>query len=277
MEKIKNAIDESRRNNVSRKNKNVTNNAVKKDKAHEFGERVIDYEYTKVVKLNPAHLERNRIVSFNKNNNLSISFDILRTQIIDKMLENGWRTLAVTSPVPGCGKSVLSINLAMSIAHQTDLTALLVDFDFRRPTIGKYLGIPSKPSLNDVLGGDASLSDVLINPELPRFVVLPTESPIKHSSETLASKKVRNLVSELRERYEERIVIFDLPPLLSSDDAMIMLQQVDCVLMVVGNGMVSKSELERTINYISPEKLIGTVLNKVDSSVNKESHYNYSY
>ena len=191
------------------------------------------------------------------------------------MLKNGWRTMAITSPIPDCGKTIVSINLAMSIAHHTDRTAMLVDFDLRRPTVFKYLGLSSGPTLNDVLSGDASIAESLVNPGLDRFVILPTAMPVKYPSEVLSSRKVTNLISEFRDRYAERIVIFDLPPLLGTDDAMIMLAQVDCVLVVVGNGMVSKTDLAESMRYVDQDKLLGTVLNKVKNPQSKSDYYEY--
>ena len=163
----------------------------------------------------------------------------------------------------------------MSIAHHTDRTAMLVDFDLRRPSVSKYLGLSSGPTLNDVLSGDATVAESLVNPELERFVILPTASPVKHSSEVLSSRKVSNLITEFRERYAERIVIFDLPPLLGTDDAMIMLSQVDCVLVVVGNGMVSKTDLEESMRYVDQDKLLGTILNKAKIPQTQKNHYEY--
>lgn len=235
----------------------------------------IEYKQTRVVSLNHELLAKNRIVAFNKNNHLSLGFDILRTQIIKKMMKNGWRTMAVTSPIPACGKTMVSINLAMSIAHHTDKTAMLIDFDLRRPSVAKYLGLDSGATLNDVLSGDASIEESLVNPGLDRFVILPTAIPVKHPSEVLSSQKIDNLITEFRERYAERIVIFDLPPLLGTDDAMIMLAQVDCVLVVVGNGMVSKTDLTESMRYVDQDKLLGTVLNKAKISHSQQDYYEY--
>jgi capsular exopolysaccharide synthesis family protein len=224
----------------------------------------ITYEYTRVVKLNLEHLEKNRVVAFDKSDPKSMSFDLLRTHVLQKMEENGWRTLAITSPASEAGKSVVAINLAMSISQQTNKTALLVDFDLRRPKVGAYLGIHLEKSLNDLLDGTAELPDVLINPGMPRLVVLPTNSPIKNSSETLSSRKVAELIKDLRERYKSRVVIFDLPPALVSDDVMVLMQQIDCVLMVVADGMCTKREIEDTLNLLPSAKLLGTILNKAD-------------
>ena len=235
----------------------------------------IKYEQTRIVTLNHEHLAKNRIVAFNKNNNLSLGFDILRTQVIKKMEKNGWNTIAITSPIPACGKTMVSINLAMSIAHHTNRTSMLVDFDLRRPSVAKYLGLTTSPSLNDVLAGEASVAESLVNPGLERFVVLPTAIPVKHPSEVLSSSKVTNLITEFRDRYAERIVIFDLPPLLGTDDAMIMLSQVDCVLIVVGDGMVSNTDLTESLRYVDSEKLLGTILNKSTRMQFNRGYYDY--
>jgi len=281
MEKIIRAVKESKRQRAESLPEQVIPRDVLEqpelNKPEHFENDVgasVEYGQTRVVSLNHDHLAKYRIVSFNKNNHLSLGFDILRTKVINKMLKNGWRTIAITSPIPACGKTMVSINLAMSIAHHTNRTAMLVDFDLRRPTVSKYLGLSSSPSLNDVLSGDASIAEALVNPGLDRFVILPTAMPIKNSSEVLSSRKVANLITEFRDRYAERIVIFDLPPLLGTDDAMIMLSQVDCVLVVVGNGMVSKTDLTESMRYVDSDKLLGTVLNKAKSTQSQD-YYDY--
>jgi len=279
MDKIKRAIEESKRHRSITRQDQISNELVS-DNTVSIGAEMVDeidinveYEQTRVISVNPEYLAKNRIVTFNKNNKLSLGFDFLRTQVIDKMTKNGWRTMAITSPTPTCGKTMVAINLAMSIAHHTSRTAILVDFDLRRPKIAQYLGLPSKPSLNDILVNKATISESLINPGLERLVILPTANPVKNSSEVLSSRKVTKLINGLRDRYSERIVMFDLPPILSSDDAMIMLRQVDCVLVVVGNGMVSKTDLIESMRYVDQTKLLGTVLNK-SNSIQRQSGYN---
>lgn len=286
MERIKRAIEASKLE-ASKRSKNkyrlsddlpkkiILNEEMSEPTLSENEDTNVEYEQTRVVSLNQDLLVKNRIVAFNKNNHLSLGFDILRTQVIKKMLKNGWRTIAITSPTPDCGKTIVAINLAMSIAHHTNKTAMLADFDLRRPSVSKYLGLKSEPSLNDVLSGEASLAESLVNPGLDRLVILPTAMPVKNSSEVLSSKKVGSLVTEFRDRYAERIVIFDLPPLLSTDDAMIMISQVDCVLVVVGNGMVSESDLKESMRYVDESKLLGTVLNKSESEQSKRGYYYY--
>ena len=226
----------------------------------------IRYRQTRVVDLQLNHLERNRIVAHNKADPACRVFDLLRTQVLQKMESEGWRTLAVTSPGPEAGKSVVAINLAMSIAHQTSKTAMLVDFDLRKPVVARYLGLTPDTSLNEVLDGGAGLPEAMVNPGMPRLVVLPTAEPVKNPSETLSSRKVASLIAEMRERYDSRIVIFDLPPLLGTDDALAVLPYIDCMMLVVGEGMSSDSEILQSLRYLPSEKLVGLVLNKAEET-----------
>ena len=222
----------------------------------------LEYSQTRVVELQAQQLKNNHIFAINRNDPTSVNFDLLRTQILQKMEENNWRTIAITSPTPAVGKTVIAINLAISIVQQTNKTAMLVDFDLRQPRIGSYLGIPMEKSLNDLLDGDAEISEMLVNPGIPRLVILPTKNSVRNPSETLSSLKISNLVNEIRDRYESRVIIFDLPSLLHSDDAIAICPKIDCILMVVANGMSTKREIEDSLRHLSKANLIGTVFNK---------------
>jgi protein-tyrosine kinase len=264
MERIKQALEKARQLQPKVGGQQSFQESKSFAKANPAKSDEINCDHTRLSELNTSILEKNRIVSFNKGDPTSLLFDILRTKVLQMMEDNGWRTLAITSPIPACGKTMVAINLAMSIAQHTNKSALLVDFDLRRPSIGKYLGISTDKSLNDLVDGTISLPEALVNPGIPRLVVLPSSRPFKNPAETLSSTQMKNLILELRDRYQDRIVIFDLPPILSADDVISVLPKIDCVLMVVGNGMVSKQELEDSVRNLRGAHLLGTVLNKAD-------------
>ena len=269
MEKIKDALIKAKNEN-SKKTLNQKNTVepakspsyIFPSTQNDFSE--IEYTNTEVIKLDGAHLEKNRILSHLKKDIHSGVFDSLRTQVLQKMEENNWRTIAVVSPTPESGKTLVSINLSISIASQPNRTAILVDFDLRRPKIATYLGIHTEKSVTDYLTGEAELKEVMFNPGIAGLVVMPTMRAISKSAEMLGSRKVKNLVEELRLRYDTRIVIFDLPPILNTDDAMVILPYVDCILLVVANGMSTQSEIEETLHHLPKEKLLGVVLNKAE-------------
>ncbi len=225
----------------------------------------IVYTQTKVVQISEQILEENRIVAHTKSDMRSAHYDMLRTRVLQEMERNGWKTIAITSPTPACGKTVTAINLAFSISHKTGSTALLADFDLRRPCVAKYLGLPAGPSLVDYLEDDQKLEAVLINPGAPRLVVLPNIKSVANAAEVLASEKIASLVSELRDRYQERTVIFDLPPILTIDDATALLPIVDCVLLVTASGKTTASEIKESRRLLEDHNLLGIVLNMSDA------------
>lgn len=266
MERIKDALDKAR---VSRQAKRVEDpiaparlarTAVKPSNLSK-----VSYDKTRVVELDPDVLDENRIVSYTKTDPRSANFDILRTQVLQKMRAKDAKTLAITSPSPECGKSVIAINLAFSIAQNSTDSVLLVDFDLRRPSIAKYLGIDVEPSLFDYLSGSVPLDEVLINPGIPRVVVLPNKRPIINASETLASRQVADLIAEVRDRYKDRVVIFDLPPLLTVDDAMVMIPNVDATLLVVAAGISKTAEIKECSRFLKDSNMLGVVMNRSDA------------
>jgi protein-tyrosine kinase len=277
MEKIKDALAKAKQENTYSKptvKVNLASDDVNKlnnvlDGHNEFTE--IEYQNTQVVKLDSSHLEKNRILSHLKKDIHSGVFDSLRTQVLQKMEDNNWRTIAVVSPTPESGKTLVSINLSISISNQPNRTAILVDFDLRRPKVATYLGIHTEKSVTDYLAGEAQLQEVMFNPGIPGLVVMPTMRAISKSAEMLASRKVKGLVEDLRTKYESRIVIFDLPPVLNTDDALVILPHIDCILLVVANGMSTQAEIEETLHHLPREKLLGVVLNKAE--VESKAYY----
>lgn len=213
------------------------------------------------ITLNPEILEKNKIVAHNKLDERCIAYDQLRTHVLQTMSENGWRTLAVTSPTEGCGKTVTAINLAFAVARSADQTVMLVDFDLRRPNIAKYLGIKPRAGLSDLFQGRADIEDVMVQPTPTRLSILPNFEPISHTSEVLGSESTKKLIDKMRGRYSNRILIFDLPPLLTFDDVVAFLPTVDCTLLVTISGETLTSDIEASRQILGRHPLVGGVLN----------------
>jgi protein-tyrosine kinase len=228
-----------------------------------------DIEYTQSRRIHVAQniLSENRIIAGNRSDPRATSFRMLRTQVLHAMRENGWLSLAITGPVAGVGKSMVATNLAISISHEVNQTVVLVDLDLRRPTIHKNFGFDPDFGLLDYLTGDVELSEVFVSPSFKRLVLLPGRGTTKESSELLSSPKMLKLVKELKSRYDSRIIIFDLPPLLNIDDALVFLPNVDSTLLVIENGKNTKSDVQNSLRLLEGTNLIGTVLNKSDEEV----------
>jgi protein-tyrosine kinase len=223
--------------------------------------------------LDPVHLERHRIVTLQQANPLRRAFDLLRTQVLQKMQEHGWRTIAVTSPSSQSGKTVVAVNLALSIAHHPSRSALLVDFDLRRPQVATCLGLPAGQSLNEVLAGQADVHSTIVHAGIPKFFVLPTQRKVPGASEALASERVANLLAALRGQYADRVVVLDLPPVTAVDDVIAVLPRVDCVLLVVGNGSSTRREIEEAQRHLARFNLLGVVVNKAAEDSHHHGYY----
>src|SRR5690606_11992968 len=159
-------------------------------------------------------------------------YKIMRTRILQNLKRNGWNSFGVVSTKQGEGKTLTAINLAISISQETQYTVLLVDFDLRDPSIHNYFNCNVRYGVGDYLYDDKPIEDILFTPGIDGRVVLPCTRPIVNSSEALSSPKVSDLVEELKSRYSNRIVIFDLPALLSSDDVLAFSPYIESVLMV---------------------------------------------
>jgi len=223
----------------------------------------IVYSRTRSFSPLPEHLDSNRIINPAAKEPAAAAYRMLRTQVVQRMDANGWRSLAIFSPGPEDGKTTTAINLAISMASDRLHTVLLVDFDLKSPTLASRLGLAPEFGVDDALTDRAPLEDCLYHPEgFDRFVLLPARAGIGNSSEILAGPRGRELVAELRTRYPERIVIFDLPPVLNADDALSFAPLIECGLVVAAEGRTRRNDLVRTIELLNKIPLVGTVLNR---------------
>lgn len=190
------------------------------------------------------------------------AFKMLRTQVLQRLRARGWNTLALISAVPDEGKTFTAINLAIAIAGDTNHTALLVDFDLRNPSVHQRFGIQPDIGVEQCLRGEASVSEALLKPEgYRKLLLLPARQPVSNSSELLASERSRQVIRELKERYTNRVVLFDLPPVLGADDALAFAPQVDAALVVVGEERTRREDLLRCFEILRDIPIVGTVLN----------------
>jgi capsular exopolysaccharide synthesis family protein len=231
----------------------------------------VSYSRTRKVDSAHAHWENNRLVGGKSGNNVADIFRILRTKVLLPMREHGWRTLGIVGPTAGVGKTTISANLAMSIAMDENQTVLLVDLDLRRPRLAQYFGVEPRLGLADYLEDRASVEDILVNPGVERLVLLPSCGSRANSSELIASAKMRALFDEVRGRYESRIVIFDMPPLLVSSDSLLFLPRFDAVVMVVEDGASTRDQLVQSREMLGSANLLGWVLNK--GRIDEQSYY----
>ncbi|MFK7886452.1 MAG: AAA family ATPase [Gammaproteobacteria bacterium] len=224
----------------------------------------IVYTETKVFHPDQAVLDRNRVIGGASATAATDAYRMLRTRVLQRMRDNNWTSLMVTSAGVSEGKSLTAVNLAISLAREVSHTVLLVDLDLRRPGVHEFFGYEPKAGLVDVLESTATMSEVMFNPGIERLVVLPARRRVENSSELLSSPEMLGIIAEIKSRYPERIVIFDMPPVLATDDALAFSPNADAVLLVVAEGQTGHSELGTVYEVLNDCNILGTVLNKAE-------------
>jgi protein-tyrosine kinase len=231
------------------------------------------WEPTPEVELDSAYLRSQRILAFDGQDFHSRSFDLLRTEVLRSMDLEGWKSVAVTSPTPSCGKSLTAINLALSMARQPERQVFLADLDLRKPRVAESLGLQCREGVLGVLEGRIEMGSATIRARVgaSSLEILPT-SPTANSSDLVSSNEMKKLLQEMAGD-GSRIVILDLPPLLTGHDALSILPEVDCVLLVAAVGTSKVSEIEECKKYLQGTSLLRFVLNKAPVSSNAYGAY----
>jgi protein-tyrosine kinase len=189
-------------------------------------------------------------------------YKMLRTQVMQRMQQRGWNTLAVLAPMAGDGATTVALNLAMAISADPTRSALLVDFNLRHPGMAAALGIPGEPGVEQCLIGDYRIEEVFVRLKgYEHLLLAPAAGPVAQSSELLGSERARKLVAELKTRHADRMVLFDLPPALASDDALSFAPLVDAVLLVIAEGRTRIEDVQRCFELLKNRPVVGTVLN----------------
>jgi len=264
MERIKEALDKARQERQTREGTSAAPVPTPTGKPRPDS-RGIEYGQTETITVDDAVLRENRIVFGMESSPFTDSCNLLRTQILQRFKENNWSVLAVTSPGSGEGKTLTAINLAISIAREVDYTVLLVDANLKHPWMLEHFGLEERQGLSDYLTSDAPIQELLVKPSrIEHLVLLPGGQPLEHSAEMLSSPRMEQLVANMKSRYHSRIIIFDLPPVLSSADALAFSPYVDAALLVVEEGVTQKEDLEHAVDLLSSTNIVGTVLNKAE-------------
>lgn len=223
----------------------------------------------------PAVLTRNRVVSFERVDPAYLVFDMLRTRIGKVCQDNGWTRIGITSPTKGCGKSLVSANLAFSIARHSEIRVALFDMDLRSPSLHRALGLSDAPSIGPFLEGAVPAESYLRR--VGRNLALGLNGTrVRGSSELLQSSTTRTAIAGALEALGARIALFDLPPMLAGDDVVGFLPNLDCVMVVIGSGQTKAADVEECERLIEGNTaFLGVVLNRCTEGL--PDPYSYEY
>ncbi len=204
------------------------------------------------------------------------AFKMLRAKILTKNAASRPRSIMITSPQPMDGKTMVSANLAISIAKGINEYVVLVDCDLRRPSLHKLLGLEPAQGIREYLEEGTSVADYMVKTPIEKLTLLPSGKPPENPSELLSSEKMHHLVRELKERYEDRYIIFDATPAQFSAETSFLASMVDAVILVVRAGETAKALLLDAVEVIGRDKILGLVFNASTETL-KEYGYYYKY
>jgi protein-tyrosine kinase len=193
-----------------------------------------------------------------------------------KQGENPGNLIMVTSSLPGEGKTFCAINLAMSIAMELDHTVLLVDADVARPSILRTLGVSAQRGLLDVLQNEHEMSDVMLRTNVDTLTILPAGTSNVNATEILASQSMLRLVHEIANRYPDRIVIFDSPPLLLTSEARVLASHMGQIAMVVESERTTQHAVMESLGQLEGCSNVNLIYNKSREMIGAET-YDYHY
>lgn len=184
----------------------------------------------------------------------------LRTRLAHVEGAHNQRTLLITSPQKGEGKSVTSANLALTMAQELHRHVVIVEADLRKPSMQRLFGLPPGPGLTEYLSGAAELNDVMKFLPDYQLTVIPAGMTATNPAELLGSTGMRRLLDQLRTRFDR--VILDTPPVLPLADVAVLAPMVDGTLLVVRAGVTPKPAIENALRAFDSSRLLGVVLNE---------------
>jgi Mrp family chromosome partitioning ATPase len=188
--------------------------------------------------------------------------DGIRTRLLQHLAAKGFCKVAITSPTPGAGKTTLALNLGFSLGRQSDQRTLVADADLRRPQMAKVLGVPARHCFDRVLDGTAALADNAMRVG-DNLAFATTHAPVKNSAELLQSRRAGVALDTIQASYAPTVMLFELPPVLASDDALAFLGQMDCALIVAAAERNSTREVDRCERDVASQTtVLGVVLNR---------------
>ncbi len=208
-----------------------------------------------------ARLRAARVVAFEGGADAA-GFDVMRTRLLQQAQANGWKRIAITSPSPGCGKSTIALNLAFSLARQDEYRVVLAELDLRRPSFAKILGVKGRADFSQVLRGRASFADCALR-HGAGLALAVNQGPAANPAELMHAPSVPAALTAIEAAYVPDLMIFDMPPMLVSDDVMAFMPQVDAVLLIAAAEATTIKEVDACERDLAQQtNVMGVVLNK---------------
>ena len=268
------------------KNQNVSGGTEQQPSEEVVPAAAADLEQKDILALNKVSLaERGYLIDNGTRKSIKDEFRQIKRKLLNNAFGNASKTLhnsnliMVSSAKPNEGKTFVAINLALSIALEQDKTVLLIDADVLRPSVVRELGVEEKPGIIEyLLGKCENVSDIIYNTDIDKLKLIPAGKPHHLSNELLASEKMATLANELANRYPDRIVIFDCPPLIGVTETLVLASLMGQAIIVVEESKSSIADFQAATRHLNEDLALGLVLNKaIRSHKDLYGYYGYGY
>ena len=218
------------------------------------------------VKLKSRHLTRSRMISATRSDPAHASFDMLRTRVLQEMSDRHWSRLAVTSPTKGCGTTFVAANLAISMSRRESGRTILMDMDLRNPGLVNALGLSNAETMQDYLEGHVPPEEFLLRVG-PNLAIGPNSASVENAAELLQETMTADVLEELQDIFCPDVILYDLPPVLASDEFIAFLPNLDAILLVLGGGVSMAKEVRRVEKLIGGAvPILGVILNRAEDA-----------
>lgn len=230
------------------------------------------WEKIKPIDLDNSYLRSRHIMTLKAQPEAN-SFDMLRTKIWLLMRENGWSRIAITSPYGACGKSTTACNLAVGFSRQREVRSVLLDLDLRRPGIADILGQRPEHDVRELLTGEVRAEEQMLRLR-DNVAISMAKRPVNDPTQLLLSKETAACFDEIQAEFEPDVMIFDLPPMLITDDARAVLKHVDCALIIARAEQTRMAQLDVCEREVGEHtNVLGVVLNNCQHMIKEEEYY----
>lgn len=218
---------------------------------------------TQAVQLDVGVCRENRLLlaPTERDEGVVAAYRMLRTRLLHKIRSQKWTTIGITSTAPGEGKTLTALNLSFSLAREKNSEVVLLDLDMRNPSICKTLDLAPPRELREFFEQSATPNDFFFTIGQDNLVIAGQNTPTGQASELLASSRFEELLAHVKDSTVNPIVLIDLPPVLSTDDVLVLAPRLDALLLVVAEGKTDRGALDKATEMLSEFQLAGVVLN----------------
>lgn len=210
-----------------------------------------------------------------KNSLAVAAYRILRTRLLQRARLRQWMTIGVTSAGTNEGKSITTLNLGLSLARERNSDVVLLDLDMRNPCMSRYLGVDPPHQLLDYFERRVSVEDVFFSIGIDRLVLASGTAATDSASELLGTQQFDELKDYIKQHTVNPIVLIDLPPLLVTDDALVVAPRIDAMLVVATESRTDRTALNKALELLKDYTIAGLVLNR-STAASREYDYGYA-